>query len=151
MWRLRLLLAQQVPGLTSDVVRLERDGTCRLETRLVTSDVHQYLALCQTAPHLPPAEAKVAYEQARALYRGDLLVEPAYEWVDMRDECGLSLRESYRDQYRRITRDLARLFTREGQADRAVILYKSLLRAEPTLEDIVRELYRFYQQLGDLS
>src|SRR5262249_50060407 len=32
-----------------------------------------------------------------------------------------------------------------------VRLYKSLLKVEPTLEDVVRELYRCYGQLGDLS
>ena len=31
-----------------------------------------------------------------------------------------------------------------------VPLYKALLEREPTLEDIVRDLYRCYRQLGDL-
>ena len=38
-----------------------------------------------------------------------------------------------------------------GAGDLAVPLYKALLEAEPTLEDVVRELYRCYLKLGDLS
>jgi hypothetical protein len=32
-----------------------------------------------------------------------------------------------------------------------VPLYKELLKAEPTLEDVVRDLFRCYQQLKDLN
>jgi hypothetical protein len=32
-----------------------------------------------------------------------------------------------------------------------VPLYREILAAEPTLEDVVRELYRCYQQLGDIT
>ena len=93
-------------------------------------------------------------QRARTLYGGDLLPGRGtrlYEWVDERDGSGVSLREGYREEYYRATQWLARLFCREGRADLAVPLYKGLLEAEPTLEDIVRELYRCYQQLGDLS
>ncbi len=154
MVRLRALLARQVPGLPSEAVRADRDGTCRLDTKLISSDVHQFVKLCRTAPKLPAEDAKLALQQARALYGGDLLPGRGtrlYEWVDERDDSGVSLRESYREEYYRATQRLARLFYREGRADLAVPLYKGLLKAEPTLEDIVRELYRCYQQLGDLS
>jgi hypothetical protein len=43
------------------------------------------------------------------------------------------------------------LYQCEGLPERAVALYRSLLKAEPTLEDVVRELYRCYQETGDLS
>jgi hypothetical protein len=46
---------------------------------------------------------------------------------------------------------MARLLCEEGQTGRAVNLYKGLLKLEPTLEDVVRGLYRCYQQLGDLG
>ncbi len=154
MVRLRALLARQVPGIPSEAVRADRDGTCRLDTKMISSDVHQFVALCRTAPKLPLEEAKSALQQARALYGGDLLPGRGtrlYEWVDERDDTGVSLRESYREEYYRATQRLARLFCRERRADLAVPLYKGLLKAEPTLEDIVRELYRCYQQLGDLS
>ena len=154
MARLRALLARQVEGLPAESVRCERDGTCRLDTRLITSDVHRFLELCRAAPKLPPEQAKAALEQAREVYRGDFLTGRGarfYEWVDDPGETGLSLRAGFREEYNRATLRLARMLCREGQAAQAVPLYKSLLRTEPTLEDIVRELYRCYQQLGDLA
>jgi DNA-binding SARP family transcriptional activator len=147
MARLRALLARQVPGLSSEVVRCERDGTCRVDTKLVWSDAQEFLKLCQ-------AGAKLPLEQARELYRGDLLSGRGtrfYEWVEDRAESGISLREHFREEFYQATLRLARLYRDEGQVTLAVSLYKCLLRAEPTLEDIVRELYRCYQQLGDLS
>ncbi|MHB0929242.1 MAG: LysM peptidoglycan-binding domain-containing protein, partial [Candidatus Nanopelagicales bacterium] len=132
MVRLRALLARQVPGLPSETVRADRDGTCRLDTRIISSDVHQFVALCRTAPKLPPEDAKSALQQARALYGGDLLPGRGtrlYEWVDERDENGVSLRESYREEYYRATQRLARMFCREGRVDLAIPLYKSLLKA----------------------
>lgn len=154
MARLRALLARQIPGLNPEVVRCERDGTCRMDSRLVWSDAWEFLKLCQVAAKLPPSKAKVALEQARDLYRGDLLSGRGtrfYEWVEDRAESGVSLREHFREEYYQATLRLARLYREEGQLTVAVPLYKCLLRTEPTLEDIVRELYRCYQQLGDLS
>lgn len=154
MARLRALLARQVPGLPAEAVRCERDGTCRLDTRLIASDVHEFLALCRAAPKLPPQQAKSALQRARAIYQGDLLTGRGarfYEWVDDPGETSVSLRAACREEYNRATLRLARMFCREGQFAQAVPLYKSLLKAEPTLEDVVRELYRCYRQLGDLS
>lgn len=37
----------------------------------------------------------------------------------------------------------------EGKAEQAAPLYKDLLKAELTLEDVVWELYRCYRELGD--
>ncbi len=152
--RLRALLAGQVPNLSGDVVRAERDGTRRLDTSLVTSDVHQFVLLLRTAAKLPPDEAKVALIEARKLYSGDLLSGRSagfYEWVEERDGSGVTLREHYREEFYRATQRLARLYYQEGQTALAVPLYKELLKAEPTLEDVVRELYRCYQYLGDLT
>jgi DNA-binding SARP family transcriptional activator len=154
MKRLRATLARQVPNLSRDVVRSDRDGICRLDTTLVSSDVHQFVSLLRDAAKLPPGEAKVALEEARHHYRGDLLSGHAarfYEWVDERGDSGVSLREHYREQYYRVTQKLARIYVEEGRAELAIPLYKDILKTEPTLEDVVRELYRCYQQLGDLS
>ena len=96
-------------------------------------------------------KAKAALEQARALYGGDLLAGTAYVWADERSESGLSLRESYREEYYRPTQRLAGLHRQMEEPAKAVPLYRALLRAEPTLEDVVRELYRCYAQLGDLT
>jgi len=152
--RLRALLAGQIPNLSGDVVRAERDGTRRLDTSLVTSDVHQFVLLLRTAAKLPPDEAKVALIEARKLYSGDLLSGRSagfYEWVEERDGSGVTLREHYREEFYRATQRLARLYYHEEQAALAVPLYKELLKAEPTLEDVVRELYRCYQYVGDLT
>ncbi len=152
--RLRALLAGQVPNLSGDVVRAERNGIRRLDTSLVGSDVHQFVLLLRTAAKLPPNEAKVALIEARRLYSGDLLSGRSvgfYEWVEERDGSGVTLREHYREEFYRATQRLARLYYQAEQAALAVPLYKELLKAEPTLEDVVRELYRCYQHLGDLT
>lgn len=154
MSRLRSALGRQVANLTSEVVRADRDGICRLETSLIASDVHRFVSLLHQAASLDREAAKPVLAEARSLYRGDLLsgVEiRGYEWLDERDDSGVTPREHYREQYYRATRKLARLYSEEGRADLAVPLYKEILRAEPTLEDVVRELYRCYQQLGDLT
>ena len=49
------------------------------------------------------------------------------------------------------TRRLARLHREEGRPAQAVPLYRGLLKAEPVLEDVVRDLYRCYRELGDLA
>ncbi len=147
--RLRAVLTQQVPGVGPEVVRCERSGLCRLDTTLIASDAQQFLALCREARHLPAAQARAAYEQARALYRGDLLAEPVYEWVHARDDGGLTLQERFREEYYQASQELARLYCQEGQPALAAPIYRGLLKAEPTLEDVARSLYRCYQQLGD--
>ncbi len=147
--RLRQVLARQVPELASEVIRSERNGTCHLDTLAISSDAVRFWELCRAGRTLRPPEAKAAYEGARELYQADLLTEPLYEWVHARDDGGTSLQERYREEYYRITRDLAELYRREGQTAQAVRLYKSLLKAEPTLEEVVRSLYRCYRELGD--
>lgn len=152
--RLRNLLAHQIPDLPPDVVRVDREGMCRLDTTLVSSDVQRFASLIHDTSRLPGDEAKEALAQAQSLYRGDLLSGRGarfYEWIDERDESGVTLREHYREEYYRVTQRLARMYYEEGKPERAVPLYKSLLKAEPTLEDVVRELYRCYRELGDLN
>lgn len=154
MARLRVVLAQQVADLPAGLVRCERGGTCRLDPTLVGTDVQRFWALCQGAAKLPPASAQHALQEARALYRGDLLSGRGarfYEWVEERDDRGLSLRERYREAYYRATHRLARWHGEAGHPERAVPLYRQVLATEPTLEDIVRDLYRCYPQLGDLG
>ena len=154
MVRLRALLSRQVPGLSSKAVRCERDGVCRVDSGLIWSDVQEFLSRCRAAPKLPDDQAIMALQRALALYRGDLLAGPGsrrYEWVDERDDSAVSLRETYREEYNRASLRLARLFCRDGEAAQAVPILKNLLKAEPTLEDVVRDLYRCYRRIGDLS
>lgn len=152
--RLRALLARQVSGIPSDVVRLDRDGSCRLDTSLVASDVHEFVSLLHTIRGMGVEEAIVALERVRYLYKGDLLSGRGareYEWVVDRDESGVTLREHYREEHKRATKRLAKLYREAGRADLAVPLLKSLLQFEPTLEDVVRDIYQCYRDLGDLS
>lgn len=153
MTRLRGLLAGQVAGITTDAVRTDRDGICRLDTAKITSDVQRFTALCQQGSKGSASEIKQSLQQAVTLYQGDLLAGRGtriYEWVDVRDDSGISLRERYREAYYQATKQLADLYIEEGHPDLAVPLFKNALKLEPTLEDIVRQLYACYRQLGDL-
>ncbi len=147
--RLRDLLGEQVPDLTRELVRNERDGTCRLDPDLVWSDVHEFVETARGASHLPAEQAREAYERAYVLYQGDLLSDTQYSWVTERDGEGLSLRERYRERYYRLATHLAQLYCREGRAGLAVPVYRNLLRLDPTREEFIRRLYRCYLQLND--
>src|SRR5262249_39569828 len=121
---------------------------------LVASDAQEFLALCKSAERLPPADAVAALERARELYRGDLLTGRGArfdEWVDERAEDGTTLRERFRDAYDAATTRLADLYRTLGHPARSVPLYRALLKGEPTLEDVVRHLFRCYGELGDLT
>ena len=63
----------------------------------------------------------------------------------------MTLRETYRLEYMAAAKRLARLYREDGDAHLAVPLLKRMLQQEPLLEDVVRELYRCYEQLGDLG
>ena len=153
MSRARRALEEQVKGANEDFIRLDRDGTCLLDGALATSDVHRFLALVSQAPGLPAAKARVALEKARDLYQGDLLASPqarTFRWLDNRSG-GLTLRETYRVEYQRAMCRLARLYREDGDFRQAETLLKGMLQQEPTLEDVVRELYRLYGQTGGLA
>jgi DNA-binding SARP family transcriptional activator/LysM repeat protein len=148
LFKLRSTVARQVPAADRRFVRIE-GGFCKLDAELVSCDVQQFAMLCQKATQPDRAAAKHAAEQARQLYRGDLLVEMPYPWLHERSESGLSLQERYRNDYYGLTAELARLYREDGHPELAVPMYKELLRREPTLEDVVRSLYRCYAAMGD--
>jgi two-component SAPR family response regulator len=131
------------------VVRSGRDGTCRLEPSIVTSDAHRFVALCRAAGADEPAAGMAAAREARALYRGELLSCASYDWAQDRGEGGLTLAERYRDMHRKVTGRLAYLCFVGGRIDEAIPLYKEMLDAEPILEETVRNLFRCYHKLGD--
>lgn len=150
--RLRLALSVEGPRLNSEIVHSDRHGVYSLDTSAVSSDVHRFVALCEVAKRLPPAEAKEAYQEAHTLYQGDLLEERPYAWVDERDDAGgLTLREQYREMHRRAINALADLYLADGEAAAAAPLYKELLLAEPTLENVARQLFRCLALVGDRS
>jgi DNA-binding SARP family transcriptional activator len=149
LYLLRQAVTQEAPEIPGDFVLLHRNGLCALDTAVVTSDVHRFVALYEEAKTLPPPQAKAAYRQALALYRDDLLTKRQYEWLDERDESGLTLRDLYREMQRRATKELADLHLREGEAAAAIPLYRALLRAHPLAETLVRSLFRCYRLTGD--
>src|SRR5262249_42915463 len=59
--------------------------------------------------------------------------------------------ERFCDAYDTATTRLADLYRTLGHPARAVPLYRALLKSEPTLEDVVRGLFRCYGELGDLT
>lgn len=154
MARVRAEFGRRIGSDNADFIRAEREGTCRLNTQVIATDVQRFVALCRTAPQLQPAARKSALREARSLYQGDLLTNRGtrvYEWVDKRDEKGVSLREHYRELFDQATLHLARQWVEEGEIHQALPLFRSLLKAEPTLEDVVRDLYHCYRKIGDLG
>ncbi|HEY3081074.1 MAG TPA: LysM peptidoglycan-binding domain-containing protein [Chloroflexota bacterium] len=149
LYLLRQAVAQEASEIPGDFVLLHRNGLCSLDPARVTSDVHRFVVLCEEARTLPPTEAKAAYRQALGLYRDDLLTRRHYEWLDERDDSGLTLSELYREMHRRATKELADLHLREGEAAAAIPLYRALLRAHPLAESLVRSLFRCYRLTGD--
>ena len=152
--RLRDVLMLYAPQLPRKAIIWGRDGQCALDPQFIPSDVHTFRTLCHAATHLPPQEAVTALRQAVALYQGSLLAGrqvPYYAWLHDRSETGLTLREQYREAARDARKHLARLYYQERQIDQAIAEYKTLLRGEPTLEEVVRGLFRCYHRLGDLT
>ena len=147
--RLRGVIGGQVAELKSELVCRDRDGSAHLDGTAVWSDVRQFLQLSKDGRHSSSAKAKVACEQARSLYAGDLLAGTSYKWVHERSGGALTLQEEYREEYRTVTKRLATLYCDEDRPDLAVTIYRGLLDQEPILEDIVRRLYRCHQLLGD--
>ncbi len=91
-------------------------------------------------------------EQARVLYQGSLLTGEhveQYPWLETRDTDGVTLREYYQDAYYRLVKQLAHLRAQHGQVEVAIELCRSLLKVEPTLEDVVRDLYTYHGMAGD--
>ncbi|MHB8621708.1 MAG: AfsR/SARP family transcriptional regulator [Chloroflexota bacterium] len=147
--RLRSVVTAQAPIITSDFVRLDRGGACCLNRTVARSDVQRFLELCQQGPTLDHEHARVAYEEARKLYRADLLTGATYEWLYNREESGISLQERYREDYYAAMRELARIYRQERQNAKAAELYRALLAAEPTLEDVAKDLFRCCAAMGD--
>lgn len=147
-WRLRTSLTDRVPGLPKEVVGLEH-GYCGLDSDLVWSDAQQFLALCEAVRQGAPLQQHTdMLEAARALCRRSLFDEPAYEWLDRR-QGRTSIRQDFHKQFARVIVQLADCFVEGGETERAVPLYRQVLRAEPTLQDIACKLYHCYAELGD--
>jgi two-component SAPR family response regulator len=111
--------------------------------------VQRFVALLHQTGEGDRWAAKAAARQARELYSGDLLAGMPYPWLHERLDDGTSLQERYCQDYSAVTGELARLCVEDQEYEQAAELYKELLRAEPLLEDVLRNLYRCYAALGD--
>lgn len=149
LFRLRDLLNHQVPGLGDRLVRIDRNGICWLSPQGCISDAQQFLALYQEARRLSRAQAEAVYERARSLYAGDLLAGGNYRWLDELDDRGTTLVQSFRDQHKQITAELARIYSQSGEHSLAATLYREIVESDPLEVDAVHALYRCYQRLGD--
>ena len=84
-----------------------------------------------------------AYEEALALYRGDLLTEDLYEeWSSFRRHQLRSLRQD-------LLTKLAQLYERDGQYLQSTNCLKEILASEPSNEDVHRQLMQLYARTGN--
>jgi len=84
-----------------------------------------------------------AYEEALALYRGDLLTEDLYEeWSAFRRGQLRSLRQD-------LLTKLAQLYERDGQYLESTNCLKEILASEPSNEDAHRQLMQLYARTGN--
>jgi DNA-binding SARP family transcriptional activator len=132
---LRAVLAQYgvagVVSLTSDLVVLASD---------VWIDAEAFRALAHQAR--AAANDIGLFEQALALYAGDLLPEDIYE------DWAASPREELRSLRQQLLLDLARLREALGTPERAIERLQQVVAAEPLHEEAHRALMRVYARLG---
>lgn len=149
--RLRKLFEQQVPGLHGQVVSLDRQGRCWLNTQLVRSEAHEFLELVRASATLPPADAVEACQRARELYRGDVLADCQYDWLFAPTTGGGSEQQVYRQKYRTVTARLAQLYAEHGQAEEAMKLYRQLLRDDAGNEKLACRLFACHTKMGAIG
>jgi two-component SAPR family response regulator len=152
-YRLRTALERCAPGLPREVV-LHDGGVFRLDPELAASDVQSFLALQRQARTSCREDAIVAFEQARALYNGDLFDAAAarrYAWAEDRDDSGVTLQEHLRKVHHQLTWNLADVYRLSGQLDRALALYRELVERDPADESLWVALFRTHYERRDLD
>jgi hypothetical protein len=155
--RLRVELKRLVPELEQDPLPTDPKGKVyRLDPSVIASDVHQFIELAAWAKSLGQRDAIAAYEEALALYRGDLLdsvAVPTYAWLYDGAALATTLRPDYRRLQEEIRRRLADLYAcGEDKADigRAVELYTELVAERPDDEQLWVALLRIQARRGDV-
>jgi DNA-binding SARP family transcriptional activator len=154
-FRLRKELSLLVPDLKGEPLPTDPDGRVhRLDPAVIASDVQLFLELVECARTLPPADAIAAYEEALALYRGDLLEcmdMPNYWWLYHGAALAIGLRSDYRHQQWEARLRLAEL--RAAGPDvglaRAEELYAGLTAEDPLNEPLWVALFRVHGRRGD--
>jgi DNA-binding SARP family transcriptional activator len=156
------ILIRQVPDLPRSFIRVGRDGTVRVDTEVLASDVWRVQELCRFAGDkrrpLPPLDdalralrramdlAGVADEPdgiGRPLLGGD-----GFEWLD-RAGGGRSLPKLYEGILRRAIEAVAARCLDEERPDAAAELYELIFDREPGDQAIARRLFRCYGALQD--
>jgi nucleoid-associated protein YgaU len=158
-WRAREELRRLAPELVGEAMPTDASRNTSqvysLNPSVVRSDVHLFLELIQHAKSLGSADAIQAYEEALALYRGDLLESsdvPNYPWLYDGESIALTLRSDYRRQHHDARLHLADLLA-AGPADglpRAAELYIELCGEEPEDERLWIALFRVHERAGDV-
>lgn len=147
-FRLKKVLSAQIGDGARDLLSRER-GKVALEEAVATSDVQRFDALYQRLPQVPVEQQVTELEAALTLAGDELLTGADYAWLEQPGEDGLTLRERYEERVAKLTHDLACRYRDSGKVDRAIVLFRSLLDAQPTLQPAARGLYRCFALAKD--
>jgi DNA-binding SARP family transcriptional activator len=134
----RALEPELAPRSASSYLRL-RDEMVVLDADNVVVDADEFELLARRALD---GDSVPAYEQALAVYGGELLPEDRYaDWADSR-------RTSLGDLHVQLLLGHADALEEAGAESRAAESLRSALQADPTREDIHRRLMHLYAKLG---
>jgi nucleoid-associated protein YgaU/DNA-binding SARP family transcriptional activator len=154
-YHLRQEIQHLIPDFEAEVLPTDRDGLVySLDPAVAGSDVHLYLELLDCAKALAPLDAIAAYEEALALYRGDLLDGmdvPSYWWLYQGPALATTLRSDYLRLHREARMRLADLYVNgpDGGLPRAEELYVGLTAEDPTDEQLWAALFRVHARRSD--
>ena len=106
----------------------------------VSLDIDEFRSCAQTAR--AALDRIELYEEAIAVYGGDLLLEDRYEdWAE-------GLRRELRDLHNDLLIELSQLYTAAGKLELATERLRRLLQADPLNEDANRMMMRLYAEAG---
>jgi hypothetical protein len=138
-------------------VRSDGDGQrFVLDPSIVASDAHRFVELLRYARSLDGGQAAAVYEEALALYTGDLLDSPdvpGWDWLYDGPRIAIELRADYRRMQLDARRRLAELLaagSEAGDLRRAQELYVCLSAEQADNEQLWTELYRVHGRRRDV-
>jgi DNA-binding SARP family transcriptional activator len=144
---LRKSFARSVGDVEGAEIVSFRDGLYMLNPDLaIWTDVQEFERLWQKGRQLERAgrwqEAAQAYQDAEALYRGDLVEQ------DLLEEWSLVPRESLKDIYLTLLDKLATFYMRTHEVERAIDKWKTIIEKDAGREDAYRHLMTCYAERG---